>query len=60
VLGKLSPELPVMMIAVPAKTMLGYVVLIGSLALWPRFLETRFSSLLDGAEHVLRHAVVAR
>lgn len=60
VLGKLSPQLPVMMIAVPAKTMLGYVVLIGSLALWPRFLESRFSLLLDGAEHVLRQAVTAR
>ena len=57
VLGKLSPQLPVMMIAVPAKTMLGYVVLIGSLALWPRFLESRFSLLLDGAEQLLRHAV---
>jgi len=58
VLGKLSPQLPVMMIAVPAKTMLGYVVLIASLALWPRFIESRFSVLLDGAEHLLRHAVV--
>ncbi|MGC2164347.1 MAG: flagellar biosynthetic protein FliR [Silvibacterium sp.] len=57
VLGKLSPQLPVMMIAVPAKTMLGYVVLIGSLALWPRFIESRFSGLLDSAEHLLRHAV---
>jgi flagellar biosynthetic protein FliR len=60
VLGKLSPQLPVMMIAVPAKTMLGYIVLIGSLALWPHFLESRFSVLLDGAEHVLRLAMVAR
>lgn len=60
VLGKLSPQLPVMMIAVPAKTMLGYFVLIGSLALWPRFLESRFSLLLDGAEHVLRQAVTGR
>lgn len=60
VIGKLSPQLPVMMIAVPAKTMLGYVVLIGSLALWPRFLESRFSLLLDGAEHVLRQAVTVR
>lgn len=57
VLGKLSPQLPVMMIAVPAKTLLGYVVLIGSLALWPRFLESRFSLLLDGAEHVIRQAL---
>jgi flagellar biosynthesis protein FliR len=60
VLGKLSPQLPVMMIAVPAKTMLGYIVLIGSLALWPRFIESRFSLLLDGAEQLLRHAVTVR
>lgn len=59
VLGKLSPQLPVMMIAVPAKTMLGYIALIGSLALWPRFLESRFSLLLDMAEQILRHAVKA-
>ncbi|HTW44913.1 MAG TPA: flagellar biosynthetic protein FliR [Acidobacteriaceae bacterium] len=60
VLGKLSPQLPVMMIAVPAKTMLGYVVLIGSLALWPEFIQTRFSFLLDAAEQLLRHAVRAQ
>lgn len=60
VLGKLSPQLPVMMISVPAKTMLGYVVLIGSLALWPHFLESRFSLLLDGAEHALIHAMAVR
>lgn len=59
-LGKLSPQLPVMMIAVPAKTLLGYVVLIGSLAVWPRFIDSRFSLLLDGAEQVLRHTAVAR
>jgi flagellar biosynthetic protein FliR len=60
VLGRLSPQLPVMMIAVPAKTMLGYVVLIGSLALWPRFIESRFSLLLDCAEGLVRHAAVRR
>jgi len=59
-LGKLSPQLPVMMISVPAKTLLGYVVLIGSLALWPRFIEARFSLLLDGAEQLVRHAAVVR
>lgn len=59
-LGRLSPQLPVMMIAVPAKTMLGYIVLIGSLALWPRFLESRFSLLLDGVEQLVRHAVTVR
>lgn len=60
VLGRLAPQLPVMMIAVPAKTLIGYAVLIGSLALWPRFLESRFSLLLDGADQLIRHAVTAR
>lgn len=60
VLGRLSPQLPVMMIAVPAKTILGYVVLIGSLALWPRFIESHFSFLLDCGERLVRHAAVAR
>ncbi|WP_446742356.1 flagellar biosynthetic protein FliR [Silvibacterium acidisoli] len=53
-LGRLSPQLPVMIISVPAKTLLGYIVLIGSLALWPRFLEGRFNLLLDGAERLVR------
>jgi flagellar biosynthesis protein FliR len=59
VLGKLSPQLPVMMVAIPAKTLLGYAVLIGSLAVWPRFIEGRFSLLLDSGESLLRHAVGA-
>lgn len=58
--GRLSPQLPVMSITVPAKTMLGYIVLIGSLALWPRFIEARFSSLLDCAAGMVRHAAVMR
>lgn len=57
VLGKLSPQLPVMMIAIPAKTLAGYVVLIGSLALWPRFLESRFAMLLDHGSELIRHAL---
>ena len=36
-------------ITVPVKTMAGYVVLIGSLALWPRFIEARFAGLLDAS-----------
>jgi flagellar biosynthesis protein FliR len=56
VLGKLSPQLPVMMVAIPAKTLVGYVVLIGSLALWPRFIESRFAVLLDHGEAMLRQA----
>jgi flagellar biosynthetic protein FliR len=52
-LGKLSPQLPVMSLTVPLKTLTGFVVLIGSLALWPRFIEARFAGLLDLAERLI-------
>jgi len=52
-LGKLSPSLPVMNLTVPIKTLTGFVILIGSLALWPRFIEARFSGLLDLAERLI-------
>ena len=47
-------------ITVPAKTMAGYVMLIGSLALWPRFIEVRFARLLDAATGLLRQGLAAR
>jgi len=52
-MGRLSPQLPVMNLTVPMKTLTGFVVLSGSLALWPRFLEARFGGLLDMAERLL-------
>jgi flagellar biosynthesis protein FliR len=52
-MGKLSPQLPVMMLTVPLKTLTGFVILIGSLALWPRFIEARFAGLLDMAERLI-------
>jgi flagellar biosynthetic protein FliR len=52
-LGKLSPQLPVMALTVPLKTLTGFALLIGSLALWPRFIEARFGSLLDLAERLI-------
>jgi flagellar biosynthetic protein FliR len=52
-LGKLSPQLPVMSLTVPMKTLTGFVLLTGSLALWPRFIEARFSGLLDLAERLI-------
>jgi flagellar biosynthetic protein FliR len=53
-LSKLSPQLPVMSLTVPLKTLVGFAVLIGSLALWPRFIEARFAALLDLAERLLQ------
>jgi flagellar biosynthetic protein FliR len=52
-LGKLSPQLPVMSLTVPIKTLTGYAILVGSLALWPRFIEARFAGLLDMAERLI-------
>ena len=52
-LGKLSPQLPVMNLTVPIKTITGFVILAGSLALWPRFIEARFAGLLDLAERLI-------
>lgn len=52
-LGKLSPQLPVMSLTVPLKTLTGFLILAGSLALWPRFIEARFDSLLDLAQKLV-------
>jgi len=52
-MSRLSPQLPVMMLTVPLKTLTGFGLLVGSLALWPRFVEARFASLLDMAEHLI-------
>jgi flagellar biosynthetic protein FliR len=52
-MGKLSPQLPVMNLTVPIKTITGLLILIGSLALWPRFVEARFAGLLDMAERLI-------
>jgi flagellar biosynthetic protein FliR len=52
-LGKLSPQLPVMNLTVPLKTLTGFALLMGSLALWPRFIEARFAGLLDMAEKLI-------
>ncbi len=52
-LGKLSPQLPVMSLTVPLKTLTGFALLAGSLALWPRFIEARFDGLLDLAEKLM-------
>jgi flagellar biosynthetic protein FliR len=57
-LGKLSPQLPVTFLTVPLKTLTGFVLLAGSLALWPRFVEARFAGLLDMAERLIAGRVV--
>lgn len=48
-LGRLSPQLPVMIVSIPLKTLMSYAVLIGSLAVWPAWIERHFTALLDQA-----------
>lgn len=57
-MGKLSPQLPVMSLTVPLKTLVGFALLAGSLALWPRFIEARFDGLLDLAERLITEPAV--
>jgi flagellar biosynthetic protein FliR len=47
--ARLSPQLPAMVVSVPLKTMVSYVVLIASLAVWPVWIERHFTALLDAA-----------
>jgi flagellar biosynthetic protein FliR len=52
-MGKLSPQLPAISLTVPIKTLTGFGILTGSVALWPRFIEARFSQLLNIAERLV-------
>ena len=49
-LSRLSPQLPVMALTVPSKTLMGYVVLLVSFLSWSVFIERRFAWLLDCAQ----------
>jgi flagellar biosynthetic protein FliR len=53
-MSRVSPQLPVLALSVPAKTVIGYGVLLGSLALWPTFFEARFDGLLNTAQGMLQ------
>jgi len=55
-MGRISPQLPTTILSVPIKTLVSYVVLVGSLSMWPRFIERHFDSLLSIAEGLLRRA----
>lgn len=48
--SRMAPALPAQIASVPIKTMVSYGVLIGSLALWPAWIEHRFTALLNAAQ----------
>lgn len=51
--ARLSPQLPAMVVSIPLKTITSYAVLIGSLAVWPGWIERHFTLLLDAAGRLL-------
>jgi flagellar biosynthetic protein FliR len=51
--GRLSPQLPAMVMSIPLKTIVSYAVLIGSLAVWPGWIERHFTALLDAAGRLM-------
>ena len=53
-ISRLAPAMPAQIASVPVKTMVSYVVLIGSLALWPGWIDRHFSILLDAAQRGVR------
>lgn len=52
--SRLAPSLPAQVASVPLKSLVSYVTLIASLALWPGWIERHFSVLLDTAQKAVR------
>lgn len=55
-IARMSPQLPAMVLGVPVKTLVCYGVLVGTLALWPVWIERHFASLLDIAGRMMAAA----
>jgi len=51
--SRLAPQLPAMIVSIPLKTMVSYAVLVGSLAVWPGWIEQHFIALLDAAGRLI-------
>lgn len=55
-LGKASPQLPVLFLGISVKALLGYAVLIAAVAFWPSVLEAYFTRAISSAEQLLHLA----
>jgi flagellar biosynthetic protein FliR len=55
-MGKASPQLPVLFFGLSIKTLLGMVVLVGTLAAWPRIFERQFATAIASGERLLHLA----
>ena len=55
-LGKASPQLPVLFIGLSVKSLLGMVLMMAALPLWPRLLEKHFAQAVRLGEQLLQLA----
>jgi flagellar biosynthesis protein FliR len=55
-LSKASPQLPAILLSIPLKSLVGYVVLGVAAGLWPSLLEKQFTLALGWSEHLLHLA----
>jgi len=55
-LGKASPQLPLMLLGPAVKSILGLLILIASLKYWPTLFEHLFLNSIDAAENLLHLA----
>jgi flagellar biosynthesis protein FliR len=54
--GRAAPQLPVMLVGISIKDLLGLAMLGSTLAFWPRQLEGHFAAAIRTGEHLLRLA----
>lgn len=52
--SRMAPALPAQVASVPLKSLVSFVTLIASLALWPGWIDHHFSLLLDSAQKAVR------
>ena len=52
--SRMAPALPAQVASVPLKSLVSYITLIASLAVWPGWIDHHFSTLLDTAQKAVR------
>lgn len=55
-LGKASTQLPVFLVGISLKNLVGLAILVGAISYWPRFFDARFARALDASERILKLA----
>ncbi|MCH8266274.1 MAG: flagellar biosynthetic protein FliR [Acidobacteria bacterium] len=52
-LAKIAPQLPILFVGISIKSLLAFVVLLGTMAFWPRLLERYFLEAIQSTERLL-------